>query len=112
MQAKDIARPRRVDGNAAGGLLLEIFGRDMTAARARCAHCDRIAAVADAVAEVDRTGVILLCRGCGRTLLTYLRTSGRATLTIGALTHLEWDDGGSSDPGVGPAGIEPTTSTV
>lgn len=81
----------RVDGNAAGGRLLEIFGRDMTGARARCAHCTRVAMVADAAAEVDDTGVILLCRGCGHALLTYLRVGGRASLTIGGLTHLEWD---------------------
>jgi ribosomal protein S27E len=112
MDGKHIARVGRVDGNAAGGLLLEIFGQDMTGARARCAHCLRAAAVADAVAELDDTGMILLCRGCGRTLLTYLRTGGRAALTIGTLTHLEWDDGLPMDSAVGPAGIEPTTSTV
>jgi hypothetical protein len=100
MDGKDIARVRRVDGNAAGGLLLEIFGRDMTSARARCAHCRRDAEVADTVAELDDTGMILLCRGCGRTLLTYLRTDGQATLTIGALTHLEWDDGPPLPPKV------------
>lgn len=112
MDGKDIARARRVDGNAAGGLLLEIFGRDMTGARARCAHCRRAAAVADAVAELDDAGMILLCRGCGRTLLTYLRTGGRSTLTMGALVDLEWDDDRWMDSEVGPAGIEPTTSTV
>ena len=69
----DAAHPghrTRVDGNAAGGILLEVFGRDMTSARAACAHCDREAELADAIAELDPAGVILLCRGCGRTLLT------------------------------------------
>lgn len=91
MDGKDIARARRVDGNAAGGLLLEIFGRDMTAARATCGTCRRHAVIADAVAEIDGSGAILLCRGCGHTLLTYLHTDGWMTLTIGALIHLEWD---------------------
>lgn len=89
----DAAHPghrARVDGNAAGGLLLEIFGRDMTSARAHCAHCDHDAALADAVAEVDAAGVILLCRGCDHTLLTYLRAEGRHTLTVGGLTRLQW----------------------
>lgn len=80
----------RVDGNAAGGELFAIFGRDMTTARATCAHCARAALVADAVAEVDADGVILLCRGCGHTLLSALRTGGRATLTVHGLTALEW----------------------
>lgn len=82
----------RVDGNAAGGLLLDLFGRDMTAARATCGHCEHEAVLADAVAELDDACVILLCRGCGHTLLTHLRADGRRTLTIGGLTRLEWTD--------------------
>ena len=84
----------RVDGNAAGGPLLEIFGRDMTAARATCGHCAHEAALADAVAEVDDAGMILLCRGCRHTLLTYLRSNAGRTLAIGGLTRLQW----SPDP--------------
>lgn len=80
----------RVDGNAAGGILLELFGRDMTGARAVCRHCDRDAELADAVAEIDRDGLILLCRGCGRTLLTYLRTADRRILEFGGLSGLQW----------------------
>lgn len=80
----------RVDGNAAGGLLLELFGQDMTGARATCAHCDHEAALADAVAEMDAAGVILLCRGCGHTLLTYLCADERRTLSIGGLATLQW----------------------
>lgn len=93
----DAAHPghrTRVDGNAAGGILLEVFGRDMTAARSACAHCDREAELGDAVAEVDPAGVILLCRGCGRTLLTCLRADGRYTLDFGALARLEWSRDG------------------
>lgn len=91
----DAAHPghhERVDGNAAGGLLFELFGRDMTTALATCAHCDHEAPLADAVAEVDAAGMILLCRGCGHTLLTSLRIDGRRSLTIGGLTGLQWDD--------------------
>ena len=61
----DTAHPghrTRVDGNAAGGVLLEVFGREMTAARAACAHCDREAELgrrlARGVTEID--GVHLL----------------------------------------------------
>ncbi len=82
---------RRVDGNAAGGLLLEYFGRDMTTARTRCAHCDRVAALADAVTEVDDAGVILLCRSCGHTLLTCLSTATSRTLALRGLAEIAWD---------------------
>lgn len=90
MDAAHPGQPTRVDGNAAGGFLLEIFGRDMTGARAHCAHCDHEAVLAEAVAELDDAGAILLCRGCGHTLLTYLRSDGRSTLTVGGLTRLVW----------------------
>lgn len=83
-------RHTRLDGNAAGGMLLEIFGRDMTIARGACAHCDREAELGDALAELDPAGVILLCRGCGRTLLTCLQLDGRYTVDFGALARLEW----------------------
>ncbi|MBT2476267.1 hypothetical protein J7E68_17235 [Microbacterium sp. ISL-103] len=90
MDAVHPGHRKRVDGNAAGGMLLEFFGRDMTAARAICAHCDREAELGDAIAELDSAGVILLCRGCGRTLLTCLRFDGQNTLVIDALVRLEW----------------------
>ncbi|WP_314428287.1 DUF6510 family protein [uncultured Microbacterium sp.] len=83
----------RLDGNAAGGMLIELFGRDMTSARGACRHCSREAELGDAVAELDPAGVILLCRGCGRTLLTCLQVDGRYTLDIGALASLEWQSG-------------------
>lgn len=93
----------RVDGNAAGGLLLEIFGQDMTAARATCRNCTHEAALADAVAEIDDAGAILLCRGCRHTLLTCLTLDGAHTLAIGTLTRLRWAalDGQSSTGGAG-----------
>jgi hypothetical protein len=84
------ARPDRVDGNAAGGVLMEAFGRDVTAAEGSCAHCRRVALLADAVAELDDAGVILLCRGCGHTLLTYLRTENAATLALPGLADIRW----------------------
>lgn len=88
-------RPNRVDGNAAGGALSEAFGRDVTAAEGVCARCGRVAVLADAVAEVDEAGVILLCRGCGHTLLTYLVTEADAVLTLPGLREVRWRiDGG------------------
>lgn len=97
----DSAHPghrERVDGNAAGGLLLEIFGRDMTAARGACAHCDREAELGDAVAELDPAGVILLCRGCRRTLLTCLQLDAGYTVVFGSLARLQWPRDTASFP--------------
>ncbi len=78
------------DGNAAAGRLLDVFVRDVTAARARCGHCRREAHVAEAIADVDEAGVILRCRGCSRTLLTYLHAPAGDRLVIGELVEIEW----------------------
>jgi hypothetical protein len=90
MRAHHRGHHERVDGNAAGGILLDIFGRDMTGARAASAHCEHEGPLANAVAEVDDAGMILLCRGCGRTLLTAVRSDGVQTLVIGGLHRLRW----------------------
>lgn len=90
MHAHDPGRHERLDGNAAGGRLIELFGRDMTGARAACAHCGLEGPLANTIAELDDAGMILLCRGCGRTLLTVVRSAGVQTLDIAGLRRLQW----------------------
>src|SRR5262245_37404096 len=41
---------RRLDGNAAGGLLADVFVGEITTAQATCAGCGRVAAVGAATA--------------------------------------------------------------
>ena len=38
---------RTLDGNAIGGMLMEIFGTEMTTAVGTCAHCGAVAQVAE-----------------------------------------------------------------
>jgi hypothetical protein len=83
----------RLDGNAAAGILSEIFGRDTTLAEGACRHCGRIGPLAETIAEVDEAGVILLCRGCGHTLLTYVHAAGRTSLALPGLAAVQWADG-------------------
>lgn len=80
----------RLDGNAAAGLLGEVFGRDMTLAEGDCAHCGRTGPLAEAIAEVDADGVILLCRGCTHTLLTVVRAHGRRSFAATGLSEIRW----------------------
>lgn len=82
----------RLDGNAAAGALGELFGRDMTLAEGVCAHCRRSGPLAETIAEVDADGVILICRGCRHTLLTYVSTPGRTSFAAAGLTEIRWRD--------------------
>jgi hypothetical protein len=58
-----------LDGNAIGGLLWEVFGAEMTAARAVCGNCGRAAAVAELTVYLHAPGVVTRCRTCGVVLI-------------------------------------------
>ena len=68
--------PTRLDGNAAGGALLDLFARDVTAALATCAGCGDVRAVGALLAYGHAMGVILRCPGCGAAMLRLARTPG------------------------------------
>ena len=55
-----------VDGNAAGGMLMEAFGAEMTGARACCDQCETVTAVGALLAYTRAPGHVLRCPGCGR----------------------------------------------
>ncbi|HUC59600.1 MAG TPA: DUF6510 family protein [Streptosporangiaceae bacterium] len=62
-----------VDGNAIGGQLLEIFGRDLTAAIGTCAHCGSARPVAEFVVYVRAPGTVARCRDCLSVLMVITR---------------------------------------
>jgi hypothetical protein len=79
----------RVDGNAAAGPLGEILRLDITTAVGTCRHCATAAALSEAVVERDADGVIVLCRSCGHTLVTYISRDGRQYMEFGGLLSLD-----------------------
>ncbi|HEU5485930.1 MAG TPA: DUF6510 family protein [Microlunatus sp.] len=81
-------RVDRLDGNAAGGALSEIFGLDLTAALIECRHCGRSGALAEAVVELDPDGLVIICRGCRHQLLAYV-WGERRVLRFPGLAGLE-----------------------
>lgn len=78
----------RVDGNAAAGPLGEILRLDITTAVGTCRHCATSATLSEAVVERDAEGVIVLCRTCGHTLVTYINRDGRQYLEFAGLLSL------------------------
>jgi hypothetical protein len=63
----------RLDGNAAAGLLEEVFAFDVTVARAVCAGCGAEGAVAKLAAYGMAMGAILRCPVCDTPLLRVSR---------------------------------------
>ena len=66
----------RLDGNAVGGQLLDLFARDVTAAMATCAGCGAVHALGALVAYGHTMGVVLRCPGCDAAVLRLARTPG------------------------------------
>jgi len=64
----------RLDGNAAGGELRQLFAVDVTVATATCAGCGTDAEVGALTSYAHEMGVILRCGACGDVVLRLVRT--------------------------------------
>ena len=58
-----------VDGNAIGGLLLELFDHDMTGRLGRCNACGSVRPMAEAHVFRNAPGDVLRCAVCGKVLM-------------------------------------------
>jgi hypothetical protein len=83
-------RDLKLDGNAVGGLLFELFGADLTAAGSVCGGCG----AHEEVARLDvyrGAGVVIRCRHCENVMIrivqgrsqTWLDLSGTTSLVLG-----------------------------
>jgi hypothetical protein len=63
-----------LDGNAAAGLLREVFAMEMTTAIARCSNCGASAPVGELMLYGGEIGMILRCPGCDHLLICITHT--------------------------------------
>lgn len=66
----------RLDGNAAGGALREVYAQEMTAALATCTGCGARQPVGALLEYGHRMGVVLRCPACEAAVLRIVRTPG------------------------------------
>jgi Family of unknown function (DUF6510) len=71
-----------VDGNAVGGLLDEVFGREMTGSRCQCVHCGAVAMLGTLMAFTQAPGVVLRCPECEEVVLRMAKTADAVYLDI------------------------------
>ncbi len=64
-----ITDDRHLDGNAAGGILGQIFAFEMTTAEVICASCDMVGPLGAALVYGMAMGTIIRCPGCGEVLI-------------------------------------------
>lgn len=77
-----------LDGNAAAGLLEELFGRDMTMSLSRCATCGEQGELATSHAYVKAPGFVLRCKICDAVMLRIVSTPEAYFVDARGMTNL------------------------
>jgi Family of unknown function (DUF6510) len=63
----------RLDGNAAAGILSEVFVPDLTTARVTCANCGTIRALGALLVYAHGMGTVMRCPSCDAVVLRIAR---------------------------------------
>ena len=79
----------RLDGNAIGGLLLELFGTELTAAPSICASCSSREEVARLEVYVNAPGVVVRCCHCEAVMIRIVQGCGRTWLDLSGTGCIE-----------------------
>jgi hypothetical protein len=80
---------RRLDGNAIGGLLLELFGVELTVATTVCAGCGATEQVARLDVYADAPGVVVRCCHCEGVMMRIVCGPDRAWIDLRGTGTLE-----------------------
>jgi hypothetical protein len=80
---------RRVDGNALGGILSDLFAVDLTMATTTCAGCRAVAPLAVLHVYLDAPGAVARCPGCDTVQLRLVRHESRAWLDLTGIQVLD-----------------------
>jgi hypothetical protein len=77
-----------LDGNAIGSLLIDVFGKEMTAAHSTCASCGASRRVAELVVYLQAPGTVVRCRSCGSVLMVLVRRADVIGVDLSGLADL------------------------
>jgi hypothetical protein len=78
----------RLDGNAIGGELMEIFGVEMTVATGVCASCGAAGVVAELHVYAQAPGTVIRCAACEQVVMCIVRGGGRLWLNLSGIRSL------------------------
>jgi Family of unknown function (DUF6510) len=84
----------RLDGNAIGGVLGEIFGREMTVAVGVCGSCGATGPVAELHVYMRAPGIVVRCPSCESVLLKIVQSERRTWLDLSGLRAVQLDVSG------------------
>ncbi len=79
-----------VDGNAIGGLLMSLFGTEMTAASGQCGILRHGRQVAELAVYQSDLGTVVRCRACEAVLMVFVEVRGVTCVDLEGLAT--WRD--------------------
>ena len=85
----------RLDGNAVGGALREVFVSEMTGALATCTGCGTARPVGALLDYGHGMGVVLRCPGCDTAMLRIVHTRGWLRVDASGISLLMIPESGS-----------------
>jgi hypothetical protein len=77
-----------LDGNAIGGLLIEVFGNEMTTAVGTCGSCGTSGQVAELAVYQPKLGTVVRCRACDNVLMVFVQVRGVTCVDLRGLAQL------------------------
>jgi Family of unknown function (DUF6510) len=80
--------PSVLDGNAIGGLLIEVFGTEMTTAVGTCGGCGAVSQVAELAVYQPGLGTVVRCRNCDNVLMVFVQAHGVTCVDLWGLASL------------------------
>ena len=77
-----------LDGNALGGMLMELFGTEMTTAVGTCGVCGTVGQVAEMAVYHPKLGTVVRCRVCDNVLMVFVEVRGITCVDLRGLAQL------------------------
>jgi hypothetical protein len=78
-----------LDGNAIAGLLMEVFGSEMTMATGACGNCAATGLLAEQMVYYRAPGTVVRCRSCTSVLMVLVDVRGIHCVDLRGLVKLE-----------------------
>ena len=80
---------QKLDGNAAGGILREIFPFEMTMAEVTCTNCSATGLIGELAAYMHGMGTIIRCPRCDNVLIRIVHAKGSYWLDMQGVRVLQ-----------------------
>jgi phage FluMu protein Com len=78
----------RLDGNVLAGVMLDVFGEEMTTATGQCTHCGATLQMAEAMVYLGGPGIVTRCPRCDNVLMVIVERRGIRCVDVAGLAFL------------------------